>query len=1043
MNRSRHLRRTAIAVAMGLAFASGAAYAQQTVGTVLGTADPGATVEITNIQNGANRSVTVGSNGSFTFTTLRPGTYNVVATENGKTVKRTVTVTAGGAAAINLSSNVQKLGAVKVSASSLPAINTNSVQKTTVFTAKQMAMLPVPRNEAAVALLAPSVTSGDPTIPGGDLTIAGNSTAENSYYVNGFPVVSQFRSLRHTRVPFEAIAQETVKTGGYGAKFGYATGGVISVVTKRGTNTWKGGFRVDWEPASLRGHNPDVYLNNNKLRAINSDNDQSQKTYAAWVGGPLIKNKLFFYGLIQQKRQTSDTYLRWGGFATAAGSPGQSGNARHEDEHTPFYLVKLDWDISDNNILEYTGFGDEDHLARTYWFGVYGKNGHGHRGSYQGTFHNNQATHTNILKYTGYITPNVTVTAQYGHLKHTINQWGHDVTIGRFTYDGNIHSSGTGCPVIIDLRKKVTAGLRPPAPSCDWAPGLIKQGAFDSRTDKRIDIDWVVGNHDIRAGYDDDQWQSDRGSQGFSGGALWYILKPVEKHTADPKKHIVAGTYGSTEVLHFNTSANVSVKQRSFYVSDHWHITNNFMLYLGVRNDSFANYNGHGATYVSQDNIWQPRVGFSWDVSGDSTFKIYGTAGVYSLPVSADVALRGAAASIYNAVSYRYTSINQTTGKPEGLTQTASQAINGETGNTPPAGAVANQNLKPIKQREFTLGMQKQLWNPNWTFGVKLQENTLINTIDDTCLWAPFQKWGLSHGHPNTGGRPPATMPGCWIINPGSGATFNIDVDGDGTLEHVVLTKQDLGEPKARRKTYMAILTLTKAWSNNWYMRASYTWLHNFGNTEGLIKSDFTNAQLNTGTTEDFDFPLIMEGAGGNLPNDRASTFKLYGAWRTNNHNWTFSGNLFVQTGRPKTCQGVNPALFQPKYKSVWAYGGTSGFQACHGHLVPRGSLGFLPTMWHMDLGVAYTPQAVPGLKLAMYVVNVFDRHTPVKLMEQGEKATHVGPGAGNTAKLGGGYAKYDPNNAWVVTQFYDSRYGIPAYWQQPRTVRFTVQYNF
>ena len=98
-----------------------------------------------------------------------------------------------------------------------------------------------------------------------------------------------------------------------------------------------------------------------------------------------------------------------------------------------------------------------------------------------------------------------------------------------------------------------------------------------------------------------------------------------------------------------NQGSTVKLKQHAYYIEDSWSITDNFLAYLGGRWDTFENLNGDGEAYVKIDNQFGPRLGFSWDVNGDSTLKIYGNAGRYALPLTPSVAVRGASASLFTA----------------------------------------------------------------------------------------------------------------------------------------------------------------------------------------------------------------------------------------------------------------------------------------------------------------------------------------------------------------------------------------------------------
>ncbi|MGS7840042.1 TonB-dependent receptor domain-containing protein, partial [Stenotrophomonas maltophilia] len=137
----------------------------------------------------------------------------------------------------------------------------------------------------------------------------------------------------------------------------------------------------------------------------------------------------------------------------------------------------------------------------------------------------------------------------------------------------------------------------------------------------------------------------------YSSGAYW-VVRPTR---ARPDAYRI----------NYRTGGSVSIDQKSWYVQDNWQITDNFMLYLGMRNDSFNNKNTDGVSFVKQDDIWQPRLGFSWDVTGDGRSKLFGSLGRYSLPVAANVSLRAASPSYYTVDYYDYLgSYDPVSGKP-------------------------------------------------------------------------------------------------------------------------------------------------------------------------------------------------------------------------------------------------------------------------------------------------------------------------------------------------------------------------------------------
>ena len=235
-------RSLSFAIALGLGLVTTAAFAQSTVGAVYGTADAGAEVTATNTGSGLSRSTTVGSDGRFNISSLPPGDYRITSTKGGQNATRNIQIVAGQGFNLNLAapataSSAQDLTTVSVTANALPPIDITSSQTNTVMTAEQIKQLPLARNQTAVALLTPGATRGDSAF-GNLASFSGASVAENSYYVNGFNVTNFFQSLTYSQVPFEAIDQEEIQDGGYGAEYGNSTGGVISVNTKRGTNEW-------------------------------------------------------------------------------------------------------------------------------------------------------------------------------------------------------------------------------------------------------------------------------------------------------------------------------------------------------------------------------------------------------------------------------------------------------------------------------------------------------------------------------------------------------------------------------------------------------------------------------------------------------------------------------------------------------------------------------------------------------------------------------------------------------------------------------------
>lgn len=259
-------------------------HAQSSYGTIYGNAKPGDLVQVTSDSTGRSQQVTVGSNGQYTINGLGIGHYKVVLIEAGNSVQTSgANVVAGSSTAVSFNAspaaaNAKNMGAVVVTAPSANAIDVKSTTVRTVFTADQLASLPISRSVTSLALLTPG-TVGNSTF--GPPSFGGSSSAENSYYIDGFNVTDMYNSMSFNQVPWFAIAQEDVQTGSYGPEYGFSTGGVISVNTKQGTNTWKGGLDVQISPYAFQGHDPTVRYANGNIMKSYQNNSTDTKQYSA------------------------------------------------------------------------------------------------------------------------------------------------------------------------------------------------------------------------------------------------------------------------------------------------------------------------------------------------------------------------------------------------------------------------------------------------------------------------------------------------------------------------------------------------------------------------------------------------------------------------------------------------------------------------------------------------------------------------------------------------------------------------------------------
>ncbi|MDQ7994430.1 MAG: TonB-dependent receptor [Luteibacter sp.] len=977
-------RKLALAVAFAVtAGAAGGALAQSNAtGSIFGSATPGDVVHIESKDTGLRRDITVDSGGRYRANSLPIGTYDVTLIHAGTTVdshKGVQTQISQGTdvsfSAAPAGSDATSLGGVQVTANALPSIDVSSVDSRTVLTADQLSKLPIARTSiSSVALLAPGTTPAARGY-GNALSFGGSSASENAYYINGFQVTNPLTGVSSRQLPYDAIDQEQVLIGGYGAEYGRSTGGVINVVSKRGTNEWKGDIQVLWSPSSLQQTPRSIYQTDGTLFQKGNpyvQRNQDNLQYSGSIGGALVKDKLFIFAAADWIKQTGD-YT----------GPNTVSDQERDTAKTTRWLTKLDWNITDNNILELTGIGDSETtdasiFGYSYQTGQGAYLGHQYTKNYNGTQTNGTpGGDTYIAHYTGYLTDDLTINGMYGRAHSDHEQ---DIN----------GASGIACPSITDARVEFASNKQT---GCTVGSStILYPGSKDSTKGWSANIEWRVGDHDLRAGVDNYVLRATWGAVPVGGTSYTYndvgdgssIQQRLINLGLDPSLYNPAnfpnGYYVESTAL--STGASARTNQRSQFVEDNWQITDRWHSYVGLRNEQFSNYNGLGQAYARSRHQLDPRLGVSWDVYGDSSLKVYANAGRYHLGLPTSVAVRGAGPSTYPSNIYSFTGIDPTTGIPTGLgtgAYSGTYYLNGANGTPPDAKTVSSRQLHSYYQDEYIAGFDKQLGD-TWVVGAKAMYRKLRSLIDDTCDSAPLQAWGDANGLGDQVAAGIARSTGCWLYNPGRANTFVVS-PSDGQYLDIPLSAKDIGEPKPKRSYYMLDLYAEHQFADKWYGKIDYTYSRSYGNSEGQLDSNIVQADVST--TESWDFPAIMENTNGDLPNDHKHQLRVYGTYVLSD-DWQFSTVTRVSSGAPISCLGTRPL-------SVGGdpYGYGANYFWCNGEPSPRGSRGRTPWTYTMDVSAAWKPAfAEHKLSFTVDLFNLLGKQEVTQVYETGETAS-------------------------------------------------------
>lgn len=988
----------ALAVAFGVVMVSGglstAVMAQSNAtGNIFGRVDAaaGSSIVIENTGTGLKRTLTPDANGRFAATSLPTGTYKASLIRNGAVADTQdgieVLLGQGAEVAFGAAKNLQSVQVV----GRRTRIDVSNTNNGSTFTAKELESIPAVRNVDNIIQLAPNTTRADPSYSGG-ASFGGGAPSENSYYINGFPVTNALTQLGGSQLPFGAIGQAQILTGGFGAEFGRSVGGVVNIATKSGTNTWEAGVQVSVKPAALRSKSVDLYYpttgdpqnasTDGTLRLRRSENSVSETSTSAYLSGPIVQDKLLMFLALEQIKTDTD-YVAGLRTSTTTGSNGWG-----EDRlKTQRFLGKLDWNLTNDHRLEWTTIGDRPTLDQSfsgYDYTTGARNGVVTSGGHFQNIDNltAQGADVNIIKYTGDLTPDLTLTALYGKSNSPhINAYnGYDPTIPGVTFGSSTaRAPGVDYPVLNPISGQ----------------NVLAPGSEDNVKGFRLDLEYRMNKHTIRGGLDDNKLASNNAGVVVSGGKLYsyYIASRANAHNPNFRPFNAStgidlqnpaygplanqGYYGREYI--FNSVTSAQSNQTAQYIEDKFQATKDLLLTAGLRRETYENLNGDGNPFLTNKQL-NPRFSAAWDVNGNSTFKVFGSAGRYSLQIPTHIAVRGASRSTYTRSYFTYTGVDAT-GAPIGrIDVTEPRSSNNEYGQPKDYQSVSATDLKPTYQDEFTLGFEKAL-TANYNGGVKMTYRSLKSTIDDFCDYRPFDAWlarNPSVDSSNWGGF------GCASINPGIANTFlidfndrNPDVSRRGQHTVVALSADDIGLPGAERKYFALDFFLEHPLKNNWYGKVNYTYSTSKGNTEGQTLSDTTTAQADVAATQTWDHPELAEGAYGYLPNDRRHQIKAFGFVRIT-PEWQLGGNLLLASGRPKNCigyyAGTSPTQADVDYGSSYFY--------CNGVATPRGSQGNLPWDKRLDLNVVYKPEAVKGLAFAVDVTNVFNTQTAQKVDE-------------------------------------------------------------
>jgi hypothetical protein len=269
---------------------------------------PNATVTTTSLATAGERSVKTSGVGQYTLQGLEPGNYKVrISSPNFTTFETTVEVTVGGALTVNAQLEVgSSTTVVEVTAGVGTEVNTQTQELSQLVDSTQLSALPsLDRNPYDFVVLSGNVSNGDNTTAsmnsgqnlsdrGVGYSINGQREAGTEILLDGVENIGVFTVVAGQTIPVDSIQEFSIITNNFGVEFGRASGGIVNVDTKSGTNDIHGSV---FEYNRLSALTSNTYANDAENAIAGTDvapkGTYTRNQFGYNIGGPILKNKLF------------------------------------------------------------------------------------------------------------------------------------------------------------------------------------------------------------------------------------------------------------------------------------------------------------------------------------------------------------------------------------------------------------------------------------------------------------------------------------------------------------------------------------------------------------------------------------------------------------------------------------------------------------------------------------------------------------------------------------------------------------------------------